>query len=479
MRKPQPPPSLMDLLVGKVTEPQFIQNAMNAVQSVSASPYLPWDMLRWRPIPDGLTAEDWWVINKLARNSMKRALQLVDANGRPFSYALPDEVLRGIESVDKHTSGRIGVPEPVNHDAPGRARYVINSLIEEAITSSQLEGASTAHGVAKDMLRTGRQPRTKDERMILNNYRAMQRVGEIRHEALTPALICDLHGIVTDGTLDDPSSEGRVQLPGEDRVVVQDPFDGSVVHVPPPAEELPQRLQRLCDFANAVADGPYVPPVVRAIAIHFMLAYDHPFVDGNGRTARILFYWSMLNQDYWLAEFLPISRLLKRAPGRYARSFIYTEQDEGDLTYFVIHHLRIIQRAVTDLQEYLMNKVVETRRLQESLTAMSRNFNYRQLALLQHAIKNPQAHFTVNSHAGSHNVVAQTARMDLQELERQGLLTKIALRRGHAWMASEDLTNLLEPTDGGGRHRRGRRRSGKTGSGGGSETGPQLPVVVG
>lgn len=59
--------------------------------------------------------------------------------------------------------------------------------------------------------------------------------------------------------------------------------------------------------------------------MHFMLSYDHPFVDGNGRTARILFYWSMLSQDYWLAEFLPISRLLKMAPSQYARSFIYTE----------------------------------------------------------------------------------------------------------------------------------------------------------
>ena len=69
---------------------------------------------------------------------------------------------------------------------------------------------------------------------------------------------------------------------------------GEVLHVPPPAEELPERLQRLCDFANGASDTAYVPPVVRAIVAHFMLAYDHPFVDGNGRTARLLLYWSML-----------------------------------------------------------------------------------------------------------------------------------------------------------------------------------------
>ncbi len=433
---------------------------MGKVHSVGADRYMSWDQLRWRPAPDGLTPQEWWLITKVARNGMKRMLPLIDADGRPFSYALPDEVLRGIERVDKHTSGRLGVPEPVTLNAPDRARYMINSLIEEAITSSQLEGAQTSHEVAKDMLRSGRQPRTRDERMILNNYRAMRRVGEIRHEPLTPALICDIHRIVTAGTLDDASHEGRPQLPGERRVVVEDPFDGTVLHVPPPAGELPERLQRLCDFANDASGGSYVPPVVRAIAVHFMLAYDHPFVDGNGRTARVLFYWSMLNQDYWLAEFLPISRLLKRAPGQYARSFLDTEQDEGDLTYVVIHQLRIIERAIRDLQEYLAHRVAETRRLQESLAALSRRFNHRQLALLQHATKNPHAQYTVASHAGSHNVVPQTARVDLQGLEQQGLLTRVALKRGHAWRPAADLTDLLEPPAGkAGRHRLVRPRS--------------------
>src|SRR5215475_5976816 len=302
MRKPQPLLSLMDLLVEKTKhQPEFFERAMASVHSAGADRYMPWDQLRWRPAPDGMTPQEWWLITKVARNGMKRMLTMTDVEGRPFSYALPDEVLRGIETVDKYTSGRIGVPEPVTDDAPDRTRYVINSLIEEAITSSQLEGANTTHEVAKDMLRTGRQPHTRGERMILNNYAAMQRVGEIRHVRLTPALICDIHRIVTAGTLDDPSLEGRPQLPGERRVVVEDPFDGSVLHVPPPAEEIPDRLQRLCDFANGVSSTGYVPPVVRAIAVHFMLAYDHPFADSNGRTARILFYWSMLNRDYWLA----------------------------------------------------------------------------------------------------------------------------------------------------------------------------------
>ena len=184
--------------------------------------------------------------------------------------------------------------------------------------------------------------------------------------------------------------------------------------------------------------------MVRAIVTHFMLAYDHPFVDGNGRTARLLFYWSMLNQDYWLAEFLPISRLLKKAPAQYARSFLYSEQDEGDLTYFVLYQLKIIQRAIDDLHDYLARKVAEDQMLRNTLRSMSGTFNHRQLALLENALKNPAARYTVASHGRSHGIVTQTARTDLRGLEQLGFLTRTSVGRGHAWEPAPDLARLLD-----------------------------------
>jgi Fic family protein len=442
MRKPQPPP-LVDLaaLLADPERSNFSRQLLEALTSPDR--YLPWDELRNRRPPDGLTVKEWWAALKIRRAAMRRVLPLADKNGQPFTYALPDDALRGIEMVDKHASGRIGVPEPVLPEAPTRERYVINSLIEEAITSSQLEGAATTRKVAKDMLRTGRRPRTRDERMILNNYLGMLRVRELRHERLTPTLITEFHRIITDGTLDLPDDCGRLQLPGEDRVVVVEPY-GEVMHVPPPADQLPARLKRLCDFANGDSDTSYVPPVVRAVLLHFMLAYDHPFVDGNGRTARLLFYWSMLSQDYWLAEFLPISRLLKKAPAQYARSFVHSEQDDGDLTYFVLYQLRITQRAISDLHDYLDRKVTETRQLRRALKTFSDKFNARQLALLENAVKNPDARYTVASHGRSHGIVAQTARTDLHGLEEQGLLVRMSSGRGHAWAPATDLESRLK-----------------------------------
>jgi len=445
MRLPKRPPDL-GKIINDIMSGGRHEVLLHVFGRVAASHgderYLPWDGLRWRTPPDGLTAEEWWATVKIARHGMQRLLPLRDATGRQFTYALPDGVLRGIESIDKQTSGRISVPEPVTHDAPTRDRYVVNSLIEEAITSSQLEGAATTYQVAKDMLRTGRKPRTRDERMILNNYVAMRRVGEFRHERLTPALICEIHRAVTEDTLDNVELAGRIQLPGETRVVVED-YEGNVLHMPPLAGELPERLEQLCNFANGASDTAYVPPVVRAVVVHFMLAYDHPFVDGNGRTARALFYWSMLNQDYWLTEFISISSLIKKAPIKYARSFLYSEQDEGDLTYFISYQLEVIQRSIVDLHEYLERKVAETRELQRSLSSLTHKFNYRQLAVIEHALKNANAQYTITSHAGSHNVSAQTARTDLQGLEEQDFLTRIKSGRGFAWIPVEGIADRL------------------------------------
>jgi Fic family protein len=443
VKKPQPPPSI-DLAAfladrGRTGVSQKLLAAFSAPDR-----YLPWDELRNRQPPSGLTKEEWWAALKVRRLGMLRFLPLLDKDGRPFGYALPDDALRGIELVDKQTSGRISAPTPVLPEAPTRERYVINSLIEEAITSSQLEGATTTRKAAKEMLRTGRRPRTRDERMILNNYLGMLRVRELRHARLTPAMVTEFHRIITDGTLDDQADCGRLQLPGEDRVVIVDGYDEEVMHAPPAATQLPERLDRLCQFANGDLDTAYVPPVVRAILLHFMLAYDHPFVDGNGRTARLLFYWSMLSQDYWLAEFLPISRLLKKAPAQYARSFLYSEQDEGDLTYFVLYQLRITQRAISDLHAYLDRKVAETQQLRQALKAVSRRFNTRQLALLENAIKHPDARYTVTSHGRSHGVVAQTARSDLRGLEEQGFLDRISAGRGFAWTPTDDLERRLK-----------------------------------
>jgi Fic family protein len=406
--------------------------------------YLHWDKLRRLEPPAGLTSEQWWLKVKGAREGDFRLLPLTDADGAPFRYGVLDSMLRQLHYIDQRCNGEVAMDEIVTSERQAGRRFLVNSLMEEAIRSSQLEGATTSRRAAKEMLRTGRKPKDRSERMIANNYRALQFMREEMGDRLSPSAILELHRVVTDGTLDDPSAAGKLQQPGEGRVAVFDRDDGKPIHTPPPAEQLPERMQLLCDFANEDEEaGRFVHPVIRAILLHFWLAYDHPFLDGNGRTARILFFWFMRRRGYWLAEYLPISRFIRKAPARYARAFVETETDAGDTTYFLIHQLDVIEKAIKDLRLYLQRKTAEVRNVEQLLQG-TEFLNGRQLALLTDAIRNPDAVYSFDSHAKSHRVSHETARSDLRNLEEAGLLSQRRQGRRHVFEPSPDIAGRLK-----------------------------------
>lgn len=449
MRKPTPPPRdwhrhLADLLRDN---PSALMGRLapgaGADSAGLADEYPSWDRLRRRQPPDGLTPERWWALVKFARSQGRRTVPLVDVRGVPFSYVMPDPVLRRLHAIDQQLGGRVGAHEPdALSDPATRDRYLFSSLAEEAITSSQIEGAATTRREAKDMLRRGRAPRDNSERMVLNNYRGMEMARELRAAPLTPQVVLDLHHVMTDGTLD-PSRGGRQLRQDGDGVAVFDNATGELLHAPPPAGQIGARLEAMCAFANAGDGDGFVHPVVRAVLLHFWLAYDHPFVDGNGRTARALFYWSMMRSGYWLAEFVSISRVIHSARARYGRSFLDTETDDNDATYFLLAQLRVIEQATADLNAYLRDKARETRQTVSLLQspAVRDHLNHRQIALLGHALRNPGAEYTVASHARSHGVTLQTARNDLDALAADGLLHRA--RRGRAF-AFGPVTGLQE-----------------------------------
>jgi Fic family protein len=178
------------------------------------------------------------------------------------------------------------------------------------------------------------------------------------------------------------------------------------------------------------------------VLLHCWLAYDHPFEDGNGRTARALFYWSMGRQGYWLTQYLSISQVFRRAPARYGRAFLYSETDDRDTTYFLLFHLAAIKRAIEGLHVYLQRKMREVREF-ERLVHSSDDFNYRQLALLGHAARHPDQTYTYRSHARSYNVTFQTARTDLLALRDRGLLEQRKRGRQFVFYPIPDLVAKL------------------------------------
>ena len=390
-----------------------------------------------------LNHDEWWLAIKFARRVLYKQIPHSDKDGNSFVYAEPDVVRRLLHEIDIHGGGELRASEQVVNPNT-RDTYLINSLIEESITSSQLEGAATTRKVAKEMLRQKRKPRDRSEQMIVNNYYAMEFINEISSEELTPELIYELHKILTVNTLKNPDCVGR--LHSADDIYVGDERDATIIHVPPKAKELPDRLRKICEYANSVDSSTFMHPVIRAIILHFLLAYDHPFEAGNGRTARAIFYWSMLKQGYWTMEFISISRILRSAPAKYTRAYLYTETDDNDVTYFIVHQLEVINRAIKDLLGYLEKKANEIKSV-ESLIRKSpelqRLLNHRQISLINRALKKPEAIFYVEIHRGAHNVTYDTARTDLLKLVELGLLEKSKIGKAFAFTPVKDLKKTI------------------------------------
>ncbi len=421
-----------------------LEAILQAIPRLSQSRrYRHWDKVRRLQPPTGLTHREWWLALKLKRSMEYRYVGLHSVGGQPFCYALMDPIGEFLHDIDRGTGRSFASPDPLqNPDL--RDRYVVHSLMEEAITSSQLEGAATTRQVAKEMIRSGRPPRDRSEQMILNNYYAMQELGKLRDEPLTREGLLHLHAIVTNKTLDDPGDAGQFRRPDQ-RIEVADESN-QVFHTPPPGEELEERVAAMCAFANGETPKNFVHPVIRSIILHFWLAYDHPFVDGNGRTARTLFYWSMLHHAYWLCEFISISEIIRKAPAKYGRAFLYTESDENDLTYFTLYHLDVIRRALRSLHEYVDRKTTELQSLERRMRSLAL-LNHRQQALISHALRHPDNRYTIESHQRSHNVVYQTARADLLNLAKRGLLESWKLGREWQFEPADDLEDRLrEPS---------------------------------
>ncbi len=449
------PPPDADLIEKKVRDQGWIDVLMKASDPRTKRDYLHWDKVQRLEPPEGITVNEWWWAIKFERSSNLHRLPLLAAepdspffsDGHPFTYSLPDIVLRSLHRIDQRCAGEVAMDQAVTSESQARDRYLVNSLTEEAIRSSQLEGATTSRQEAKALLRSGREPRNRSERMIVNNYRALQFMRSDMGDVLTPELVLELHRILTDGTLDDPEAAGRLQPFFEERVAVYYPGDDQPIHRPPRADQLEERLGVLCEFANGSdEDEPFIHPVLRAILLHFGLAYDHPFLDGNGRTARILFFWLMRKRGYWLVEYLPISRILQQAPAQYARAFLETETDEGDTTYFILHQLRVIEQAIDDMHRYLRRKADEIKEV-EALIHGNEGFNNRQLALLSDALRHPGRTYSFKVHAEIHRVTHETARSDLSLLRRRGFLERRKIGREYVFEPPTDLPQRLKESN--------------------------------
>lgn len=378
-----------------------------------------WDTVKYKKCPPDCTPTDLWTYVKAAR--IKSAITVWEKYG--VSLSLTNNMQKKCHEIDMNWGESWGTDATI--DSKTKEQYLVSSLMEEAIYSSMMEGASTTRKVAKEMLRKKVAPKDKSQQMIHNNYQTIQFIIAHKNEPLTEDLLLHIHRLMTENTMLSPDDAGRFRTNND--VVVENGITHETVHTPPSYDEIPQFINDLCLFFNQNDDKQFIHPIIRGIIIHFMISYIHPFADGNGRTARAMFYWYMLRKGYWLTEYLSISRVIAKSKKSYEKAFLYAEADQMDIGYFVAYNLRVLEQSFQQLQNYIKRKQSEKN---DALILMQiGDINERQAQIIKHFDNSPNAMLTIKDIQTKFMISPTTAKADVTRLVERGILAEIALNK--------------------------------------------------
>ncbi len=390
MKKVEEAPIIKESDCAKAVE--VLSNKQTLVKKYN-SEYRHWSELKYRE-DDRISM---WAALKTVRKSMSQHFVIDDIE---FSFTIIPEFQKMLYEIDRCQPG---IYE--------NNIFSISSMMEEAITSSQIEGAVSTREDAKKMLRSGRSPKTIDERMILNNYLAMEHIKKCSDMDLTEELIFEIHEIITNGTID---KEYVGKFRNTDKIVVGDD-EGNVFHIPPEYKKIKKLISELCNFVNKEE---FIHPVVKASILHFLIGYIHPFIDGNGRLARSLFYWYLLKKKYTIMEYTSISRIMKNSIKKYGLAYMYSETDENDLTYFIKYNLECVNKSIDELKKYVSKKMKEHISVRETMNIDS-NLTTGEMMILGDYSKDI---FSIREISSRYSISYQSARNHVMHLLDEKLI---------------------------------------------------------
>jgi len=432
----------------EVSSEKIIELLQNKKASIliqkSFSPYTYWDKVKYWSLPKDITNLELWAAIKTFRNKVitRKSSVIKDEHENNFTWTpwLPN-LEQFLHEVDMRLGGNLFLP--ANQISDELQHHLLSrGIMEEAIASSQLEGAHTSRKAAKQILLEGKKPRNKSEQMIVNNYQAMRLIEtDLKNRNLDEEIFFSLHRTLAEHTL--PEEEIGRYRKNEDDVVVGG-LRGEIYHIPPKEEFVKKEIKRLFAYANnELSDNSFVHPVIKAIIIHFWIGYLHPFVDGNGRIARALFYWYLLREKYWAFGFIPLSKVIKNSPVQYRDAYIYTEQDDNDLTYFIDYNINKITQALHEFENYVERKGKENAKMAK-IARSKYQLNDRQIQLLRYYYKNNDATTSVATHMKVYETSRVTAMKDLRSLQKQGFLTSKKVGRTVYYYATDVVLRLFE-----------------------------------
>jgi Fic family protein len=392
------------------TIPLMVKLQQNGVLKKIQDNYQYWDRVKYKA--KDCTPNELWNAVKLFRYIRSNKVKF---GNYTFNYMITEYMQRALHHFDMHIGGTLG--SNIGIAETDKTKFMISSIMEEAISSSQMEGANTTRKKAKEMIQQEKKPKNKSEQMIMNNFITMKHIVQHKNEEITPDKILYIHKLISNKTLDDIADEGKFR--DNDDVHVVNHSNSEIVYTPPSKSELEKLIKDFCIFFNTDTET-FIHPIVKGCILHFMIGWVHPFTDGNGRTARAIFYWYMLKNGYWLTEFLSISRIIKDTKSQYEKAYLYSEADDNDLSYFITYHIKTMEKAYDALKEYIGRKQREV--FQAAKFMKIPNVNDRMAQILKILHEDSDRILNTKEIEARFNISSFTARTDLKNLVELGFL---------------------------------------------------------
>lgn len=363
-------------------------------------------------LPVSMPISKVWPELQQARKEISEKLPLSAIDGSAFWWVLTDHIIEESEKVIALARREIVFDRPEYEEAFREA------VLDEAMYSSVIEGAFTTKKEAREFIHEGRSPKNKSEQMVKNTYEALTYVLEHIDESITEQTIFDIYALVTKDTLeaDVPTNAYRSES------VFMQSSRGEIVHTAPEAEKVSGMMASLLEFIT----NNELSPLIKACIAHFYFVYVHPFIDGNGRTARALSFMMLLQAGYDFFRYFSISGVIAEERSKYYKAIKDVEDDGYDMTYFIDYSIGMLARAVKKMEDRLVNKVVMEERLNQLRASGA---NDRLLEGAEWLLKSPNHSVTIKAWEQKFGVVTETARQDLFKLEEAGIVKRKLVKR--------------------------------------------------
>jgi len=224
-----------------------------------------------------------------------------------------------------------------------------DAFIRSSHYSTSIEGNPLNLDEVKTLIKNNQEPTTKAEQEVLNYFNVLNQLNKYSDKIITKNTILSVHRDLTKDLLKNPEYEGKFR---DTLVYIGNPHTKEVNHVPPAAYKVPDLVEELLDWLNNSTDEMY--PVIIAGILHYELVRIHPFVDGNGRTSRLMATLILSTHKFNISDYFTLDEYYNQDRQAYVDALKSADKNH-DLTNWLEYFCQGVLYSIDKVKSEVLN----------------------------------------------------------------------------------------------------------------------------